>query len=262
MAERRRVLFTDLDGTFLDHHTYSPGPALTALRRLQQAGVTVVFSSAKTLAEQQHLAEELGLPPLLIVENGAAVALPEDFPAPAEGVEKVTVFGLDYPLVRRGLAEAAAEVGAQVRGYGDMTTEEVAAETGLDLEAARRAKQRRWSETFLLLKGDPVQLREALERRGLQLVRGARFLTAMGQHDKGVAVRHVLQLMRLGGLQPVSFGVGDADNDLPLLEAVDHPMLVRAHDGSWADGDLPGLVRLEGVGPEGWVEAAGRVLAG
>lgn len=243
----RDILFTDLDGTLLDHHTYLPGPALPALRRLQQAGVLILPATAKTLAEVRVLSGELDLDGGAVVENGAAFVL--------DGA--VTVLGTRYEVVRRLLAEAAAEAGARVRGYGDMTADEVAAETGLSPAEAVRARARQWSETFLVADGSAASLIEALDRRGLRVARGARFLTAMGAHDKGSAAR--LLLDRLDG--PLrTWAVGDATNDAELLAAVDNPMLVRAEHGGWADVDLPGLVRLDGIGPAGWVLAAERII--
>jgi mannosyl-3-phosphoglycerate phosphatase len=246
------ILFTDLDGTLLDHYTYRPDPALPALRRLRQAGVLVLPATAKTLAEVRQIGAELDLTDGAIVENGAAVALPPGFPLSAGEPEVATVLGLPYEMVRGMLAEAAAEAGARVRGYGDMTVDEVAAETGLSPAEAARARSRQWSETFLVTSGDPVAVGAALERRGLRAVRGARFLTAMGDHDKGEAARLVLDRLRRHGREVRSWAVGDAANDTELLAAVDHPMLVRAGRGDWAGVDVPGLVRLDGVGPAGW----------
>jgi mannosyl-3-phosphoglycerate phosphatase len=256
MPERqvREVLFTDLDGTLLDHYTYQPGPALPALRRVRQAGVLVLPATAKTLAEVREIGAELDLGDGASVENGAAVSLPAKFPdhVAGDGADEVTVLGRPYQDLRRLLADAAAEAGARVRGYGDMSVDEVAAETGLTPAEAVRARSRQWSETFLVTDGDPAAVAAALERRGLRAVRGARFLTAMGDHDKGVAAGLVLQRLRQQGDEVRSWAVGDAANDAELLAVVDHPLLVRAGHGDWADLDLPGLVRLDGVGPSGW----------
>ncbi len=247
MRKTGDVLFTDLDGTLLDHHTYRPGPALPALRRLQRAGVLVLPATAKTLAEVRQINEDLGPLDGAIVENGAAIAL-------GSTLDELIVLGQPYPLVRELLAEAAAEAGARVRGYGDMTADEVAAETGLSPAEARRARSRQWSETFMVTSGDPAAVAEALRRRGLRAVRGARFRTAMGDHDKGEAAGLVLARLRRDGRPVRSWAVGDAPNDAELLAAVDHPLLVRAAHGGWADLDLPGLVRLDGVGPAGWAQ--------
>ncbi|WP_213455199.1 HAD-IIB family hydrolase [Rhizomonospora bruguierae] len=241
------VLFTDLDGTLLDHHTYRPGPALPELRRLQAAGVLVVPATAKTPAELAWLADEFGLPGPYIAENGAAVV--------GAGVDRV--LGLPYDEVRARLRDAAGAAGAEVAGFGDATVEDVMSWTGLDRPAAVRARQRRWSETFRLLSGDECALAAALAERGLTMARGARFRTALGRHDKGDAARLLLAVL---GPDAVSWAVGDAANDFALLAAVRHPMLVRAHDGTWADLDLPDLLRLDGIGPAGWAQAARHIL--
>jgi HAD superfamily hydrolase (TIGR01484 family) len=45
------VVFTDLDGTLLDHHTYEWTAARPALQRLTQTGTPCVFVTSKTRAE-------------------------------------------------------------------------------------------------------------------------------------------------------------------------------------------------------------------
>jgi mannosyl-3-phosphoglycerate phosphatase len=245
------VVFTDIDGTLIDHDSYRPGPAAAALARLREAGVEVVLCSAKTSAEQQSLRDELGLFGPFIIENGAAVL----------GMSPVVVLGVPYRRVRSGLDAAAEEVGLSIRGYGDMTAEEIASRTGLSLPAARRAAARDYSETFVVEGGGPngeAELAAALERRGLRLFRGTRFHTAAGRHDKGTAIR--ARLKRFGSRVPPTYGIGDFLNDVDLLEAVEVPMLVARPGGGWAEIDVPDLVRLPGVGPEGWVEAAAVVL--
>ena len=52
-----RLIFTDLDGTLIDHHTYSAEAARPALEAARAAGVPVVPCSSKTLAEMRLLAD-------------------------------------------------------------------------------------------------------------------------------------------------------------------------------------------------------------
>ncbi|MFQ5948765.1 MAG: HAD-IIB family hydrolase [Acidimicrobiia bacterium] len=259
-------VFTDLDGTLLDHDTYESGPAAEALARLQQAGVLVIFCSAKTRAEQEPLRERLEVTGPFIVENGAAAFLPGPAagePDSAVPTETVT-FGLPYQEVRRGLRQAASEAGVMVRGYGDMTAEELSSLTGLEPDAAIRAQAREFTETFVIQEPSPeaaAVLGAGLRARGLRMIRGARFWTATGDHDKGTAVRYLLHRLTEKSGPVTSYGIGDFGADLEMLAAVDVPMLVMRPDGSWANLELPDLVRLEGVGPKGWSRAAEHVLA-
>lgn len=265
-AQVRALLFTDIDGTLVAHDTYDPGPAVPAVAKLQQAGIPVVLCSAKTRAEQEALRVRLGLEAPYIVENGAGVIFPVDFAGSrvGEGEQELVAFGLTYREVREGLEQSAAEAGAVVKGFGDLSIEEVSDLTGLTLAGAAKARAREFTETFVV--ENPTADREALlgerlEARGLKLLRGARYWTALGNHDKGHAVRYVIWRYEQSG--PVrSYGVGDSRSDRGMLEVVDVPMLVQQSDGSWADLDLPDLVRLEGTGPEGWPGAADRALSG
>jgi predicted mannosyl-3-phosphoglycerate phosphatase (HAD superfamily) len=107
----------------------------------------------------------------------------------------------------------------------------------------------------VLLRGDAAALAGRLPRHGLRMTRGGRFLTAIGRHDKGTAVRAFLQ-----GRSAQSWAVGDAPNDGPMLAAVEHPYLVRRPDGSWTSLDVAGVTRVRGIGPAGFVEVAQRLL--
>jgi mannosyl-3-phosphoglycerate phosphatase family protein len=215
----------------------------------------VVFCSAKTRAEQVVLRGVLGVTGPFIVENGAAV-YDDDGP--------VRVLGLDYDDARARLRRAARELGVVVRGFGDMDVDEVAERTRLSREAAARARERDHTEPFVLVDGDLDEdtLRDALARFGLGLQRGARFWTASGRHDKGDAVAVLRDVYaRERGARPRVYALGDTHNDTAMLAAADVALLVQRPDGTWADLDVDGLVRVDGIGPAGWARAADAILA-
>ncbi len=243
------VVFTDLDGTLLDHATYQPGPAQAAVHRLRSAGVSVVLCSAKTASEQRPLRLRLDIDDPFIVENGAAVCGLAGGPV---------VFGLAYAEVQELLRRASAAAGAEVRGYGEMSDAEIAARTGLEVKEVVLAARREYSETFVVEAGDIGALDIAAAGFGLRIIRGTRFFTAVGDHDKGTAVRWLLD--RWDG--PRSIGIGDYVNDRDMLAVVDEPMIVKRPDGTWAEVDVPGILRLDGIGPAGWCLGADAVLAG
>lgn len=259
--DRRRVLLvTDIDGTLVAHDTYDPGPAVEAVAGLQRAGIPVVMCSAKTRAEEEALRARLDLDDPYIVENGAGVIFPVGFRGSraGDGEQELVTFGLTYREVREGLEQAAADAGVAVKGFGDLSIEEVSELTGLTLSRAAKARTREFTETFMLENPTPDRerrLAEHLEELGMLMLHGARYWTALGRHDKAQAVRYVIS--RYEEFGPVtSCGVGDSASDVGMLEVVDVPMLVQQADGSWADLDLPGLVRLIGIGPHGWPHAA------
>ena len=250
------VVVTDLDGTLLDHDTYQAGPAAGAVAALQDAGIMVVCCSAKTRTEQQVHRTQLRVDGPYIVENGAAVHGDDGAP--------LHVLGLDYHDVRTRLGQAADRLGVTVRGFADMSIAELAERTNLSAAAAERARAREHTEAFVVVgeQPDPGDLATALADAGLRLQRGARFWTAGGAHDKGMAVGWLRERLACDlGERPLLYGLGDSYNDTAMLAAVDVPYLVQRPDGSWADLPVPAIERLDGIGPQGWCRGAERILS-
>ena len=50
----------------------------------------------------------------------------------------------------------------------------------------------------------------------------------------------------------IFIGLGDSENDLPMLKLMDIPVLVQRTDGSWCDSKIKNAVRSDGIGPKGW----------
>ncbi len=262
------VLFTDLDGTLLDPVTYSYQKALPLIGQLLQRGIPIVFCSHKTRAEQEVYRQELGIVDPFIVENGGAIFIPQGyFPFgfdydKARGGYQVIELGSPYHEIRRVLEEIRAEVGVDFRGFGDMSVEEVAGDAGLDLEAARRAKDREYDETVKPIENPEEMDRvlRAIKKAGLNYTHGGRYYGVMGANDKGKAVAILTDLFRKKLDKVETVGIGDSRNDLPMLAVVDIPVLVQKPGERWEEMDLPCLERTEGVGPEGWNRAVKRIL--
>jgi len=255
----KEVVFTDLDGSLLDSSTYSYSEALDALNLLRSKQVPLVFCSAKTRAEQEVYRQALAIDAPFIVENGGAIFIPEGyFPftfSHDKTIDNYLVIELGIPYVR--IRQLLKETGYHVKGFGDMTVEEVAAATGLDLKAAVLARQREYDET-LILEGEAdekEQILEAIQRVGLRWMRGGRHYDVTGGNDKGKACQILIELFRKKFSWIRTIGIGDSANDLPMLKMVDIPVLLQKEGGRWEEMELPGLVKVEGQGPQGWREA-------
>lgn len=259
------LVATDLDGTLLDHVTYSFEPALPALAALRAHGASLVLASSKTRLEMEPLAQrlaELGLRrPALIVENGGAMLVPLE----SGGYEEVR-FGVERARLVAALAEICREAGTAVVGFSSLTAAEVAARTGLALESARQAMAREYDEPFELANETLLPaLRAGASRRGLELSRGGRFFHLTGPVDKGRALLHLLVRLTSTGCIIRSIGLGDAGNDLSLLRAVDRPIVIPRPDGrpeAELVSQLPAAELAPASGPLGWNAAITTVLAG
>jgi mannosyl-3-phosphoglycerate phosphatase len=252
-----RVVVTDLDGCLLDPKTHRWEAARPALLALKQRGIPLVLCSSKTRAEMEALHADLGLDAPYVFENGGGIVIPSGAPwsrvARRDGGPLLVRLG---PLLDlgRALLEIAREAGARLRGFSRLSAREVKDLTGLPDEEVERARLREHTEPFVLEAGNEDVVRKAAERRGLRVIRGGRFHHLSGDVDKGKAVRQVLTLLA----PTASIGLGDAENDLGLLRAVDHPILVPRPDGIFdpaLDAAFPAAERAPAPGPAGWNEA-------
>lgn len=250
------VIFTDLDGTFLDHDTYSYEEALPAWRDCVAAGVPVVFCSSKTRAEIERLRRRLGSSDPFISENGAAVFLPDG----------VLELGIRYERLCAVLDDLSRSLGVGVEGFHHLTPAQIAARTGLTPEDAADAAAREYDEPFVFLDTPPDRVEEflrAVEASGLRWTRGGRFYHLFGHAGKGGAVEALLDVYRRRNPAVVSAALGDSLNDLPLLAAVDTPILVQRPGGAYdpeVTSRLPVVNRTPGVGPAGWNAAVRDLL--
>jgi mannosyl-3-phosphoglycerate phosphatase family protein len=262
---RKTIIFTDLDGTLLDPKTYSFKEAEPALKLIRERGVPLVLCSSKTRAEIEVYRKRLDNLHPFISENGGGVYIPKGyFPAHESGEQQdgyeVISLGSPYDEIRKRFVAMRGRLGIAVRGFGDMSVEEIAALTGLTLEEAGLAKRRDFGEPFIFPgEADDRFLRE-IEGEGLRWTQG-RFFHFMGNHHKGRAVNILRRLYEQRDGAVRSVGIGDSLNDLPFLLGVDLPVLVKKENGRYdARIDIPGLVRSNGVGPAGWNEIVMELL--
>ena len=259
----RRIVFTDLDGTLLDSTTYSYRKSLTAINRLKENGIPIIFCSAKTRAEQEVYRRELGLFHPFVVENGGAIFIPRAyFPFQFDyhkAVDDLLVIELAIPRsrVRALLAEISIQNAFRFTGFTDMSAARVAEITGLNPESARLARQREYDEPveFDSSGRDVSEFLAKLGEAGLNWSYGGQLYHVMGGGGKGKAAEILTGLYRRMWGEIETVGLGNGLNDLPLLQQVDIPILVQTRDHSWEDMDLLRLRRVQGVGPEGWTRA-------
>ncbi len=261
----RRIIFTDLDGSLLHPKTYSFEDAMPALDLIRKKGIPLVLCSSKTRAEVEVYRKRLHNKEPFIVENGGAVFAPAGyFPfltgSVPGGEYHVSVFGMPYGEIRKEFARLRENLHIPVRGFGDMTVEEISALTGLPRDEAALAREREFGEPFVFEHGVDERFLKSVEERGLHWTQG-RLYHLMGDHDKGRAVRLIRQWYEKEYGRIMSIGLGDGLNDLPLLKEVDYPVLIQKEDGSYDPGVvIPRLIKANGVGPAGWNRAVLELL--
>lgn len=257
----KRLIFTDLDGTFLNHHDYSFEASSEALQKIKEAGIPLIFTTSKTKAEVEDLQEKVGISEPFIVENGAALFIPEGYQGfdlsslTHYGDKRVMVFGEPYRKVLefyRAQKEALGMV-----GFSDMSDDEIAQLTGLSQRDVILAKQRDFTEPFRLEDETRLdRLKELAHTHGLKITKGGRFYHLMGaSQDKGISVVKTIELFEGLYQEKIrSIALGDSQNDIEMLESVDIPILIQKHDGSYLETGLPYIEKSSYQGSKGWNE--------
>mgnify|MGYP001816153137 FL=1 len=230
------VVFSDLDGTLLDHDTYDWAPARPALERLKSFGIPLVLASSKTEAEIRQVQADMGLAgAAAIVENGAGmIGIPSS----------ECIKSRDYKNLRQYLDVIPSGLRTKFKGFGDMSAENVAQATGLTLEAAQSAKMRTFSEPGVW--GGSLSDRESflseLARHRVSARMGGRFLTLSFGGTKQDRMSDIMAHHRARA----SVALGDAPNDVEMLAHADYGFII-------ANPNHPPLPRMAG-------EAEGRIM--
>lgn len=256
------LIFTDLDGTLLDRDTYSWEAARPALDRLKRQGVPWVFVTSKTRAEVEFWRRALGNGHPFIVENGGAAFVPLGYFPNAilrgkrRDVYEAFEWGRPYEELVDDLHRASQNSQCRVRGFHEMTPEEVSRLCDLSLEQAVLAKQREYDEPFLILDPDRAgALAAAIEGEGRLWTRGGRFWHILGTSDKALAVEALCALFEQGNARVRTIGLGDGLNDASFLNVVDTPVLIRSQQTAELKARVPRGLVTDFPGPAGWNEA-------
>jgi mannosyl-3-phosphoglycerate phosphatase len=268
---KRLLIFTDLDGTLLDHSTYSFEKAQPALALLRQKNIPLVICSSKTKSEIEDYRRKLENNHPFVSENGGGIFIPKGY---FEISAHSSSFGVaeenDYLTIRLGaryaelrkLVDELRREGFGMRGFGDMTVKEVAELAALSIHEAEMAKERDFDEPFVFEgdEGEIQTLLNSIKVKGFHVTQG-RFFHILGNSDKGKAVSLLIDLYRKQFNEVVTVALGDSPNDIPMLERVDYPIIVKKPDGAYDRRiNIRNAIKADGIGPEGWNKAVLNIL--
>lgn len=265
------LVFSDLDGTLLDHHTYSFAAAVPTLDKLAEQNIPVIPTTSKTYAELKQIRSDLGLQTPFIVENGAAIFIPEGFfnEQPKDTLAKngfwIKEFSKPVAYWRGLLDTLKGEFDGQFNHFANMTNAQIVDATGLSQAQAELASAREYGEPILWL-GDQdtkVLFLKALENLGAKPLQGGRFLHLSGECDKGKALIWLKKLFEStkANKEYTSIALGDGQNDVAMLNAADvavrilspvnePPILTKEND----------VHTTKRFGPEGWADSLNHII--
>lgn len=263
---KKLIIFTDLDGTLLDYSAYSFEPALQGLKLIREKNIPLIFCSSKTKKEIEYYREKTKNNHPFIAENGGGIFIPKEyfdsglevpeFKITEEDNYLVIRLGAKYSNIRKAVKELISE-GFDIKGFGDMTPKELAEFTNMSEKEAEMAKERDFDEPFIY-KGPSYKLPKLLgsiNKKGFRFTQG-KFYHILGSSNKGMAVSILINLYKNKFGEIKTIAIGDSPNDIPMLQMVDHPVVVQKFDGSYDFRiNVPNLAKADGIGPVGWNQA-------
>lgn len=251
------VIVTDLDGTLLDHDSYSFAPAEQALAEIARRGYPLILNSSKTRAELLALQKDIGLRQPFICENGAAVFLPKEDSWDSHAFAAPRRQWLPW------IHQLRADENFPFQGFSDWSVEEIATITGLPPEKAALAHEREFTEP-LLWQGDEesrAEFEHKISEKNLRLVKGGRFFSLQGQFDKAQAMLWLRDHYRRDGAV-VMISLGDSPNDNAMLNASDIAVVIKSPQSDAINVYGPErVIRTELPGPRGWQNAMTTIIS-
>ena len=259
------LVFTDMDGSLLDHFTYQFDEAKHSLQTLLTQKIPVIPITSKTQAELEQLREDLDNYHPFIIENGAAIFIPKGYfiEQPVDTIETSNYWVKSFVESRETWQQLIAKIRSQYKGkfitFAETGLDDIVKMTGLNYAQASKAAQRQYGEP-ISWQGNCIDKRDFiqdLEKLGAKVLEGGRFLHVSGECDKGKALLWLKNIYQnqVPEQEFTTLALGDSGNDIAMLESADYAVLIRSpvHALPIVKRDKELFVTTS-TGPKGWSE--------
>ena len=255
--KNKYLVFSDLDGTLLNHNDYSFAPANEALALLKSKSIPLILSTSKTFSEVVKLQKDIGIREPFIVENGAGIFVPSEcvLAKPLTYKDDWIKVSQAHSYIELRLFFTSMKRFFPIKGFGDMSVSEVRALTGLNEQNSINAMKRDFTEPFII--GDEslvTSLKAKANLEGLDVVKGGRFYHLISlRQDKANAMLNLTHMYdEYHNTKHQKIALGDSANDYTMLLQADVGVLIPLHDGSFSPLGDTSVKKAKYPGPKGW----------
>tara|TARA_R110001606_G_scaffold156044_11_gene298763 strand:+ start:11709 stop:12545 length:837 start_codon:yes stop_codon:yes gene_type:complete len=261
------LIFTDLDGTLLDHNSYSAKPADLLIRQISVCPMAdIIPITSKTSAELHSLQQLIPIEEsICVTENGSVIQIPDGRPLAGKPGSGRIMTGIVYSDLLDQIDRLPQKLREHIKGFADMSADDVAQATGLAIEDARLAKQREATEPFLWSGADEelAELQALMADTNIRIQRGGRFyhFTGIATKEKAMAYIKSSFIEQMADCEIISIALGDGPNDLAMIEAADFGVIMPNPEGVTIKSGKSHVRTAPAAGPQGWVLAVREIFA-
>ena len=258
MNNKDILIFTDLDGSLLNHSNFEFYTIKPFILKCLRNNIKIIPNTSKTKNEVEFFSEQLGVDIPFIVENGSAIhnldLVCSHFDKNIKSLilsrtanEIFEIFNNKVPLSLRN----------QCLFLKDMNASKQSKVLGLNGEQLTSALNRLYS--IPLIFNGPIEIKNELisifNDLDIKLHEGGRVINICDNCSKGDAMKIILKKMEDIKKKYHSIVIGDSPNDISMLALSNQPCVVPLPDQeNLKKLKLKKVIRANQVAPDGWKE--------
>ena len=260
---KRYLIFTDLDGSLLDHENYSYGSNKKIISKIINNKNEIIFNTSKTFSECKKLLKELKLSNMpFSCENGAVLYFPKirfnkiKNSSSFEKYWKVRTAKLSSKNWHQFLLKKQKKFNFLIAQ--DLSPKILKKYTNLDNTSKmlnREASQIiLWKDSLVNLKKFKNVLKS--EKKGV-LIQGSRFMQVSSVCNKRIAkklISHIYDNQFYGTYSKNTIALGDSKNDIDMLNSASYPCLIKNRSGYFPKlrSNKKNIIKSSKFAPDGW----------
>ena len=258
MNNKDILIFTDLDGSLLNHSNFEFYTIKPFILKCLRNNIRIIPNTSKTKNEVEFFSEQLGVDIPFIVENGSAIhnldLVCSHFDKNIKSLilsrtanEIFEIFNNKVPLSLRN----------QCLFLKDMNASKQSKVLGLNGEQLTSALNRLYS--IPLIFNGPIEIKNELisifNDLDIKLHEGGRVINICDNCSKGDAMKIILKKMENIKKKYHSIVIGDSPNDISMLALSNQPCVVPLpNQENLKKIKLKKVIRANQVAPDGWKE--------
>ena len=256
------IIFTDLDGTFLNKNTFRFGNNKKISKNLRNKGIIIVPNSSKTIDELKSFNKKIGIKFPFISENGSTIYnlkyINKKLPLKIKiGRPRSIILKIFKKRVKKEYIDKCIFI-------DKLKLKEQSKILGLKSKELKDALNRKHTIPikFIGKKTEKLKIQKIIKKIGLSFQEGGRIINLGDNTNKGIAMKKLLSLINKKLKFKVNtIGIGDNYNDIEMLKNCDIPCLVRNKKFNKNDFKTSKCIYSKKIAPYGWSEVVKLALA-